>query len=167
MSGPQWRRMRPGDIPAAHALSRQVHTDHPESEAVLAEKHALFPAGCFALEMEGDGVAGYAFSHPWTNSVLPNVDALLGALPAAPSSYFLHDVTLDAGARGKGHAAAIVPVLLDAARACALPRVMLVAVNGAEVFWARFGFAEIADRGLQAAAREKYGQHALAMARDV
>ena len=158
--------MRPGDIPAAHALSRRVHADHPEREAVLAEKLALFPAGCFALDAD-ESVSGYAFSHPWTDGVLPNVDALLGALPTAPSRYFIHDVTVGPDARRKGHAAAIVPVLLDTARTCGLRRVGLVAVNGAEVFWLRFGFAEVADEAIQAAAHEKYGSRAVAMTRSL
>ena len=40
---------------------------------------------------------------------------------------------------------------------------MLVAVNGAEKFWSRFGFAEVPS--LQATVREKYGPRAVAMER--
>ena len=44
---------------------------------------------------------------------------------------------------------------------------MLVAVNGAEVFWARFGFAEIDDAELRIATREKYGPRAMVMGRNL
>ena len=111
-----WRPMQTDDVPAAYALSRRVHVGHPERESVLAEKLGRFPAGCFVLDADGR-VAGYTFSHPWI-SAPPSLDAYLGALPAAPTTYFIHDVTLDEGARGRGHAAAIVPTLVDVARGC-------------------------------------------------
>jgi GNAT superfamily N-acetyltransferase len=162
-----WRPMRPDDIPAVYALSRRVHTDHPEREAVLAEKLTLFPAGCFVLEADGDGVRdqliGYAFSHPWARDSVPSLDTFLTALPDHPSTYFIHDVTLDDSARGHGHAAAIVPVLVDVARTQGLTHMMLVAVNGAEVFWGRFGFVEIGDAALRKAIHDRYGLRAVMM----
>ncbi len=154
--------MRPQDIPAVFALSRRVHADYPEREAVLAEKLALFPAGCFILEMDGP-VAGYCFSHPWTDAP-PRLDAFLGTLPAAPSRYFIHDVTLDESVRGCGHVAALMPVLAGAARDCGVPHMMLVAVNGAEGFWIRYGFHAI-DDARQSGVRAKYGPRARLMER--
>lgn len=159
-NGP-WQPMRPEDIPAVFALSRRVHVDHPEREAVLAEKRALFPAGCFVLDIDGH-VRGYCFSHPWHDAP-PSLDTLLVALPAKPTRYFIHDLTLDERARDRGHAAAIVPMLSTIARDRGVPRMMLVAVNGAEGFWSRFGFTEVLK--LQAAVREKYGLRAVAMER--
>lgn len=157
-----WRPMRPQDIPAVYALSRRVHADYPERAVVLAEKLQLFPAGCFVLEMDGQP-SGYAFSHPWHDAP-PRLDTLLTALPAAPSRYFIHDVTLDASARGYGHAAALVPVLAALARGCGVPHMMLVAVNGADEFWARYGFGAAND-GAQMEVRVKYGPRALLMER--
>jgi hypothetical protein len=156
--------MQPDDIPAAHALSRAVHADYPEREAVLAEKQRLFPAGCFVLDA-GRDIAGYAFSHPWIDGAAPSLDTLLGTLPAAPSAYFIHDVTLIADMRRKGHAATVVPLLLDVARTSGLRRAALVAVNGADVFWKRFGFAAADDAALQGTTREKYGPRAALMER--
>lgn len=161
-----WRPMRPEDIPAVYALSRRVHADYPEREAVLAAKLTLFPAGCFVLEADRRAT-GYAFSHPWTKGAPPALDALLGALPAEPTTYFIHDVTLDDGARGRGHAAAIVPTLVDAARNCGLRHMTLVAVNGAEGFWTKFGFRWIGDAAFQSAIGEKYGPRAVLMKRDL
>jgi len=138
---------------------------------VLAEKRALFPAGCFVLDAGENGSApfgakilGYAFSHPWTDTP-PSLDTFLTALPAQPSAYFIHDVTLDASTRGHGHAAAIVPVLADVARAHGLTRMMLVAVNGAERFWGKFGFVATPDAARQTAIGEKYGPRAILMGR--
>jgi GNAT superfamily N-acetyltransferase len=162
MNANAWRPMRPADIPAIFAVSQRVHVDHPERGAVLAEKFSLFPAGCFVLAVHEE-VVGYAFSHPW-HGAPPALDTLLGALPAAPSRYFIPDVTLDAGVRGKGYAAAIVPKLVDAARAFGVPRLMLVAVNGAEGFWSQFGFRAV-EGALQREAQAKYGAGAVAMER--
>jgi GNAT superfamily N-acetyltransferase len=157
-----WRPMRPDDIPAVFALSRRVHVDYPEREAVLAEKRELFPAGCFVLAVR-EQVAGYAFSHPW-HGAPPSLDAFLGALPAAPSRYFIHDVTLDASVRGQAHAAALVPALTGIARNCGVPRIMLVAVNGAERFWMRLGFRAV-DDARQIEVHAKYGPRAVLMER--
>jgi GNAT superfamily N-acetyltransferase len=165
-----WRPMRPDDIPAVYALSRRVHTDHPEREAVLAEKLTLFPAGCFVLEADGAGhggrIVGYAFSHPWVKDSVPSLDTFLTALPDQPTMYFIHDVTLDESMRGQGHAAKIVPVLVDAARGCGLTHMMLVAVNGAEVFWQSFGFSEL-DAALRTSVQERYGARATLMERNI
>ena len=166
-----WRPMTPDDIPAVYALSRAVHTDYPEREAVLAEKRTLFPAGCFALDagQSADGdtrIVGYAFSHPWSDTP-PSLDTFLTALPARPSTYFIHDVTLDERTRGEGHAAAIVPMLIEIARARGLTRTMLVAVNGAEAFWGKSGFVEASDTTRQTTVREKYGPRAILMGRDL
>jgi predicted N-acetyltransferase YhbS len=155
--------MRPDDIPAVYALSRRVHTDYPEREAVLAEKLALFPSGCFVLEADaanGGHIVGYAFSHPWVKDSVPSLDTFLTTLPDQPTTYFIHDVTLDGSMRGEGHAATIVPTLMDVARAGGLTHMMLVAVNGAEVFWGRFGFVPLGQRTLREAVTEKYGKHA-------
>ena len=164
-----WRPMTPADIPAVYALSRAVHTDYPEREAVLAEKRALFPAGCAVLDAGADDsshIVGYAFSHPWSDTP-PSLDTFLTALPAQPSSYFIHDVTLDERTRGEGHAAAIVPMLIEIARARGLTRTMLVAVNGAEVFWGRFGFVATNDAVQRAKVRARYGQRAKVMSRSL
>jgi ribosomal protein S18 acetylase RimI-like enzyme len=157
-----WRAMRPDDIPAVFALSRRVHADYPEREAVLAEKLELFPAGCFVLDMQAR-VLGYCFSHPW-HGPPPHLDGFLNALPAAPSRYFIHDVTLDESVRGRGYAPALVRMLAGVARDCGVPHTMLVAVNGAEGFWIRSGFRAV-DEVAQMDVRARYGPRALMMER--
>jgi hypothetical protein len=44
---------------------------------------------------------------------------------------------------------------------------MLVAVNGAEVFWGRFGFVARQDTATQASTRDKYGSQAVLMEHDI
>lgn len=162
-SGPaRWRAMAAADLAAVHALSMRVHPDHPERAEVLAEKHALFPRGCFVLDGAG-GIAGYCFSHPWTQGGTPALDTLLGALPEPPTTYFIHDLTLDASVRGEGLGRAVVPLLFEAARERGLSHLTLVAVNNRGPFWQAAGFARVPDEAMQAAARAKYGAGAMMM----
>ena len=152
------------DLAAIAALSTRVHPKYPERPEVLAEKFRLFPAGSFALA-EGDTIAGYCFSHPWTKGAPPSLDTFLGELPRVADSFFIHDLTLDASMRRRHLAAALVPDLVRAARGAALSHMTLVAVNGSAPFWSRMGFHRTADEAIQAAARAKYDAGAVHMER--
>jgi ribosomal protein S18 acetylase RimI-like enzyme len=150
------------DLAAAHGLSMRVHPGHPERAEVLAEKFRLYPSGCFVLEA-GGAIAGYCFSHPWARGTIPALDGLLGALPTNPTTYYVHDLTLDEAVRGQGQGRAIVPLLFEAARSLGLVHVSLVAVNRRGPFWQAAGFSRTSDEALQAAAQAKYGAGAVHM----
>ena len=137
----------------------------PRAE-VLAEKFRLFPAGCFVLETS-DGIAGYCFSHPWVRGAVPALDSLLGSMPVTPTTYYVHDLTLDASLRGQGQGRAIVPLLFEAAQSLGLSHLSLVAVNRRGPFWQAAGFSCSADEALQAAARAKYDSDAVHMERQL
>jgi len=158
--------MTAADLPAVHALSMRVHPDYPERAQVLAEKQALYPAGCFALAGP-DGIVGYCFSHPWSRGTVPALDTLIGALPLRPTSYFIHDLTVDASQRGSGLGRAVVPHLLAAARTAALAHLTLVAVNERWPFWQAAGFVRVADPAMQEMVRGKYGPGAVLMEGEV
>ena len=157
-----WRAMIADDLPAVHALSIRVHPDHPERPEVLAEKFRLYPRGCFVLAPRQD-IEGYCFSHPWTKGAVPALDGFLGKLPDRPSTYYVHDLTIDAAVRGKGQGRAVVPLLLKAAKSAGLKHLSLVAVNRRGRFWQAAGFSRTADEALQEAARAKYGAGAMHM----
>ena len=122
------RPMSADDLAPVHELSMRVHPNYPERAEVLAEKFRLYPSGCFVLETK-DGIAGYCFSHPWTKGEVPALDGLLGALPVKPTTYYVHDLTLDEALRGLGQGRAIVPLLFAAAQSLGLSHLSLVAVN--------------------------------------
>jgi hypothetical protein len=154
--GALWRTTAAADLPALHALSMRVHPDYPERCEVLAEKLRLYPRGCFVLA-SGQAIEGYCFSHPWTKGAVPALDTFLGQLPARPTTYYVHDLTLDAGLRGLGHGRAIVPLLFECARSLGISHVSLVAVNRRGPFWQVAGFMRTADEALQAVTQAKYG----------
>ena len=152
-----WRGMAVADLPAVEALAASMHPHHPEAAAVFAERLSLAPQGCWVLAGPA-GLAGYALSHPWTGTTAPPLDTLLGALPARPGAWHIHDIALLPEARGAGHAAAILRHLL-----AILPWATLVAIPGTGAYWTRQGFADatVAD----APALASYGAGARFMAR--
>ena len=156
---PAWRPMILADLPAVQALADRLHPHHPEAPAVFAERLALAPAGCQVLAA-GAALLGYAISHPWTGTAPPPLDALLGALPAQPGAWHIHDVALEPAARGGGHVATVLRSLLAAA---ALPRSTLVAIPGTGGYWARQGFRDVPAADPMALA--SYGQGERFMAR--
>ncbi len=161
-----WRPMPEDDLPPFHDLSMRVHPNYPERAEVLAEKFRLFPSGCFVLATK-NGIAGYCFSHPFIKGAVPALDGLLGSLPAKPTTYYVHDLTLDEALRGLGQGRAIVPLLFKSAQSLGLSHLSLVAVNRRGPFWQAAGFSATASESLQAMARTKYDSDAVHMERQL
>jgi ribosomal protein S18 acetylase RimI-like enzyme len=160
--------MTPTDLPFVCALADEVHRDYPEAHSVLAERLALFPIGCLGLEdRDARRLVGYCLSHPWTHGAPPKLNTALRALPAAPETYFIHDVAVDADWRGRGLAQTAVSVLLNVARLARLDHVSLVSVSRTQGYWRRLGFAETTDPVVQAAVRKAYADDARHMAQSI
>ena len=100
-----------------------------------------------------------------SEATIKAVAETLGALPAGPTTYYVHDLKLDEALRGQGQGRAVVPLLLQAARSLGLSHLSLVAVNRRGPFWQAAGFARTAGAALQAAAQAKYGAGAVHMER--
>jgi GNAT superfamily N-acetyltransferase len=132
--------MAADDIPAVTAISAAVHDRYAESAEVYAERLALYPAGCFVVERDGT-VQGFLITHPWHRDAPPALNALLGAIPPDADALYLHDVALLPAMRGLGAGGAATDRAVDVARRAGLREIMLVAVNGADRFWAAQGFA--------------------------
>lgn len=162
-AGHPWRAMSIADLPAVNALASRIHPAYPEDDAVFAERLRLYPAGCRVLEGE-HGLVAYVISHPWQHLQPPSLNALLGALPPEPSTFYIHDLALAPEAQGTGAGAGIVGLLADHASASGLSSMSLIAVNGSAGFWQRQGFQAVQDRRLDAKLRS-YGDDARYMVR--
>ena len=81
----------------------------------------------------------------------------------SPSTYFIHDLTVDDSVRGTGMGRALVPELFKAARDAGQELLVLVAVNNRGPFWQAAGFSETPGEAIQQAARAKYGAGAVHM----
>jgi ribosomal protein S18 acetylase RimI-like enzyme len=143
LPGVTWRAMTGYDLPAVEKIAADVHPGFFESPEVLAEKQRLYHHGAYLLEI-GERPAGYVLSHPWKTGSLPALNALLGELPEAADTYYLHDLALLPVARRIGAASFIVSALVKHAAAHGFGTMSLVAVNGSQGFWERHGFA-VAD----------------------
>jgi ribosomal protein S18 acetylase RimI-like enzyme len=142
-----WRPMTRRDLSAATGIASRVHVDFPEDAAVFEERLRLYPLGCWVLGQDDD-IAGYLVSHPWYLGEPPALNAQLGELPAQASTYYIHDLTLLAVARGGGAASAIVRQILAYAIARGFATASLVAVSGSAPFWQSHGF-RVDDAGMQ------------------
>ncbi len=155
--------MTAADLPAVNALAVRIHPDYPEDAAVFAERLRLYPAGCRVFG-QGEDIEAYVVSHPWRNLQPPALNSLLGELPAAPSTFYIHDLALAPEARGTGAGAAIVALLADHASACGFSGMSLVAVNGSTGFWQGNGFETVQNQLLGSKLRS-YGGDACFMVR--
>lgn len=160
-----WRPMAAGDLDAVKAMADRIHLDHPEDMAVFAERLALYPAGCHVAQA-GGALVGYALSHPWRYGEPPPLNTPLGAIPAAATTFYLHDIALLAEGRGKGLAGRIVAQLASHAEEEGFGNLSLVAVNGSQLFWERCGFRPAMTDALRAKLAT-YGDDAVLMRREV
>ncbi len=90
------------------------------------------------------GLCAYAIAHvvaPNAPLVLNKVLTAAQAPPAPDSWLYVHDIAVDPTWAGAGLAARLLAEVLGAGRSLGLRRAMLVAVQGADVYWARHGFA--------------------------
>lgn len=145
----QWRPLEAAELPAVCAIADRVHLSYPEDDTVFAERQRLYPQGCALLELDG-AVGGYAVTHPWHYGQPPALNVMLGALPDAPTTYYIHDIAMLPETRGSGAGSAIVEAVLRHARETGCSNVSLVAVNSSVPFWSRFGFAIVSDAALDA-----------------
>jgi hypothetical protein len=148
--------MRSADVPAMVALAALVHPGLPEDAEVFAERLALHPDGCFALDGP-NGLAGYLLSHPWRLGAPPKLNRRLGALPAAADTYYLHDLALHPAVQRTGAARPILRAILARDE---FPTQSLVAVNGSAPFWHGHGFSAAPGPDLA-----EYGPDAVHMVR--
>ena len=135
-----WRGMTGFDMPSVERIAAAVHPGLFEDIEVLSERQALYHDGAYVLEV-GERIAGYVLSHPWRYGDAPTLNTMIGQLPDTPDTYYIHDIAVLPLARKIGAASQIVDGLFKHARASGFTSVSLIAVNGSEPFWSRFGFA--------------------------
>lgn len=157
--------MAAADLPAVNALAARIHPSFPEDATVFAERLRLYPDGCRVFE-RGNVIEAYVVSHPWLRTEPPALNSLLGQLPVAPSTYYIHDLALSPEVRGLGAAADIVAWLAAHALASGFFSLSLIAVNGSSGFWQRQGF-EVAQTPMLDAKLKSYGDDAVVMMRSL
>ena len=134
-----WRPMQAEDAEGAAAVANAIHLSYPEDPAVIRDRLSIYPEGCHVLD-DGGTLRGHLVCHPWLLEAPPALDTELGGLPERPDCFYVHDLTLEASVRGRGHALTAVEIVLGLARKCGLSTVLLMAVGNAHAFWEHVGF---------------------------
>jgi predicted N-acetyltransferase YhbS len=162
-SPPVWRPAILDDVPDVTRLSKAHLGPYAEGDEVFAERIRLAPDGCFVLT-DGTATVGYFFSHPWVRMKPPALHQMLGEIPAAADCWYVHDVAVDADARGGGVVASICERALDIAKGKGFRTAMLVAVSGADRYWQKLGFVDATTEALRVKLKD-YGDDAVYMER--
>ncbi|MDB5342385.1 MAG: family N-acetyltransferase [Schlesneria sp.] len=94
---------------------------------------------CVVVESD-EQVVGYLLAHPWPKRMIPPLNKVYGELPDDSDCLFIHDLALSPIARKAGLAQDLVRSVLQSGAQMRLTAASLIAVQGSEGFWKRFGF---------------------------
>lgn len=158
-----WRRATLADTVDIVRLSKAHLGPYAEGEEVFAERIRLAPDGCFVLTKHSRTV-GYFFSHPWVRMKPPALHEMLGAIPPDADCWYVHDVAVDHEYRGGGVVADVCERVFRVAAAAGYRVVMLVAVSGADGYWAKLDFRDRTTDALRHKLKD-YGDDAVYMER--
>ncbi len=137
---PHIRPMQEADLAAVLAIQARCYAgDIPESAQAFLSKLQASPATCF-VATRGQQLAGYLLALPVTPPDLPALDARHYRVPEQPDCLYLHDLAVDPAARSQGTGQRLIGQFWTTARQLALPRTLLIAIQGSAPFWARHGF---------------------------
>lgn len=114
------------------------HALEPESEQVLRSKLQLGPNTCL-VAWDGEHVLGYCLAHPWCKRDPAGLYQCY-ATTAGQDTLYIHDMVVAPKARGRGIAEQFLRQVEQHASALQAEQLSLVAVQGAERYWARHGF---------------------------
>ncbi len=155
--------MRESDLGSLAPIMKESYPDLPDETEAFRERLALFPAGCRVLR-SGDGVLGYAISHPWVFGSAPKLNARLGQIPRKPDVFYIHDVAISSLARGRGGARQLLSDLAELGAALGVERIALVAIAQAVSYWAARGFEPVSAAQTAHMDLSAYGEGACYMA---
>jgi len=115
----------------------------PEDINVLKSKWISSPNTCAVYFNNDNKILAYLLAHPWASEVPPKLHE---KAPITNSiNLYLHALALAPEARGQGIAKNLVTNLIDKAKSQGFAKIFLVAVQGSDMFWAKFGFIVIPD----------------------
>ncbi len=135
------RTMREGDLPDVMRIQKDAyHAVAPESFEVMDSKRRGGEEFCFVC-LQGGRVEGYLLAHPWESASVPHLNSKLCELPAVCDSIYLHDLAVSAALRGKSAGRLLAEALDCAVRRSVYRKSHLTAIQAAERFWEKMGYA--------------------------
>ncbi len=125
-------------------VQEEAYTELPPEEVnVLKSKWLSSPKTCAVYLNYENAVIAYLLAHPWASETPPKLHE--NSPITASVNLYLHDLALAHEARGQGIAKKLVLNLIENAKAQGFAKILLVAVQNSNEFWAKFGFLEIAN----------------------
>ncbi|KZN37115.1 GNAT family N-acetyltransferase [Pseudoalteromonas luteoviolacea] len=120
-------------------IQEEAYTDIlPEEINELKSKWIASPNTCAVYLNNDNKIVAYLLSHPWGSELPPKLNEK-AQITDSPNLY-LHDLAIAQQARGKGIAKKLVTNVIAKAKSQGFTKIMLVAVQGSDTFWAKFGF---------------------------
>ncbi|MEU6440772.1 GNAT family N-acetyltransferase [Streptomyces sp. NPDC047046] len=140
-AGPVIRGLAPADWAAIISLETAAYAPLglSESPAVLRAKAAVSPGTCFVVRTGAESVGGYLLALPSPPRRPPSWGRTEPA-PVLRENLHIHDLVVSPLLRGRGLGRRLVAHVEDAARDRGCTSVSLVAVGGADRFWAALGY---------------------------
>ncbi|GAK54772.1 GCN5-related N-acetyltransferase [Candidatus Vecturithrix granuli] len=137
------KTMQEADLDAVLAIQAQAYRPYfHEARTCFAEKLRLYPQGCW-VAWDDMRPAAYLVSHSWSQDQIVALHAPLQQLPQHPDCYYIHDLSVSPAFHGKG----LGRIMVEKAKECALniglKTILLVAVQGSQSFWSKFGFQSL------------------------
>lgn len=137
---PLIRTMRKTDLASVIAIQRQCYPPaFQEPIEAFESKLTASPDTCW-VSHHLDQVCAYLVCLPIQDQALPVLHAKDFQISASANWLYIHDLAIGPNARGTGLASQLLRKAVDQARDKGLTRVGLIAVQGSEPFWAKFGF---------------------------
>ena len=153
------------DIPEILRIQALCYTSiEPERASAYANKLAIAPDCAFVVEEKNAvGLLAYVFALPIQLAKPPALDADDLTVPEAADSLYLHDLAIDPAARGLKLSQPLMQAFFRAARQRQLAQASLIAIQGSQPFWQRYGFHADHPVSKQTEVREKIGLYGQAV----
>jgi predicted N-acetyltransferase YhbS len=159
------RPMRDDDMARMLRIQDECYSEIvPESAAALRAKFHASTASCFVACIAGEVVA-YLIAVPVEYPFIAALHGTEVGVPGRPDCLYLHDLAVSEAGRGTRAGQALVRAALGFAGRAGWRRACLVAIQGSDSYWARFGFQPVDPLPAGIAAKlAGYGQGARLMA---
>ena len=132
------------DVPLLMLVQQNCYSEElVESATVMAHRISAFSQTCWGYFVDQQ-LAGYLLAYP---SVLGSITPLAAAFPLYQNTncLYLHDMAISSDFRGQSLAPALLANASTEAKKLGLEALALVAVQGAEGYWAKQGFVKVRE----------------------
>ncbi|WP_127023380.1 GNAT family N-acetyltransferase [Rheinheimera mangrovi] len=132
------------DVPQLMQVQQNCYSEElVESAAVMSERVSAFTQTCWGYFVDQQ-MAGYLLAYP---SVLGSITPLAAPFPQYQNTncLYLHDMAISSDFRGQALAPALLANASTEAKKLGLEALALVAVQGAEGYWAKQGFVKVRE----------------------